>query len=240
MKHLFILFVGFASLLSSCRFIEGKRVRGNGELATDQRSVGSFNEVKSFGSFDIEVFTGNENTVKVEADENLLPYIETFIDGSTLKIETKSGYNLRPRVHIRVMVTAPNYTSIATNGSGNVNGQNKIVSSGDLDLKVNGSGNIDLEVEAESVNSQISGSGNISLRGTAKKAENSIHGSGNIRAGSLQTEDSKVEIAGSGDVQVFATSSLDVNIMGSGGVSYKGPASVNSHIAGSGSVKKID
>jgi hypothetical protein len=239
MKYLFVLFIGFASL-SACRYIDGKQVRGNGELTTDQRSVGSFDAVESFGSFNIEVSTGNDNTVKVEADENLLPYIETYTDGSTLKIKTKSGYSLRPRVRIRVIVAAPNFTSIVTNGSGNVNGQNKIVSSDDLNLEVNGSGNIDVDVEAESVESRISGSGNISLTGTAKKAENSIHGSGNIRAGNMQTEESKVEIAGSGDVQVHATSLLDVNIMGSGGVNYKGSATVNSRIAGSGSVKKID
>jgi hypothetical protein len=239
MKYLFVLVIGFVSF-TSCRFIEGKRVRGNGELSTDQRSVGSFNAVESFGSFDVEVSTANESTITVEADENLQQYIQTYVDGGTLKIKTKNGYSLRPRVHMRVIVTAPNFTSIVTNGSGNVNGQNKIVSSDDLKLEVNGSGNIDMEVEAEAVDSHIAGSGNISLRGTAKKAENSIHGSGNIRAGNLQTEENKVEIAGSGDVQVYATSSLDVNIMGSGGVNYKGSAAVNSHIAGSGSVKKID
>jgi hypothetical protein len=240
MKHLFILFIGFASIVSSCRFIEGKRVRGNGELTTDQRSVGSFDAVESFGSFDVEVSTADENIVKVEADENLQPYIETYIDGSTLKIKTKSGYSLRPRVRMKVIVAGPRFNSIVSNGSGNVNGQNRIVSPDELNLEVNGSGNIKMEVEADAVDAHIAGSGNISLAGTAKKGENSIHGSGDIRAGNLQTEESKVEIAGSGNVEVYATSSLDVNIMGSGGVHYKGSAAVNSHIAGSGSVKKID
>jgi hypothetical protein len=240
MKYLFVFFVSCAFLASSCRFMEGKRVRGNGELTTDQRAVGSFDQVESFGSFDVEVSTADQNMVKVEADENLLRYIETYIDGNTLKIKTKNGYSLRPRVRIKVMVYGPQFSSIVSNGSGNVNGQNRIISPDELNLEVNGSGNIRMQVEARSIDAKIAGSGNISLEGTAKKGENSIHGSGNIMAGNLQTEESEVEIAGSGSAEVYATSSLDVNIMGSGGVHYKGAASVNSHIAGSGSVKKID
>ena len=61
-----------------------------------------------------------------------------------------------------------------------------------------------------------------------------------IRAASLQAELSKVEIAGSGNVEVYATNKLDVNIMGSGEVKHRGSAQVNTSIHGSGSVKKID
>lgn len=239
MKHV-LLFIVSATLLYSCRYFDGERVRGNGQPSTDVRSVRSFDHVASFGSFDIELTTGNEQSVKVETDENLQEFIETYVDGNTLKIKTRDGYSIRPRGHTKIYVTSPNYSSAIANGSGNITGRNQIMSNGKLKLEVNGSGNIEMDVKAETVETHIAGSGNINVSGSAKEGENSIHGSGNIRAGDLQTEESSVEIAGSGDVQVYATSKLDVNIMGSGGVRYKGDASVSSHIAGSGSVSKIN
>ena len=67
-----------------------------------------------------------------------------------------------------------------------------------------------------------------------------MYGSGNIRAGNLVSEESEVEIAGSGNVEVNSSNSLDVHIMGSGEVKHRGSARVSTSIQGSGSVVRID
>ena len=215
-------------------------MRGNGNMETEQRSVSGFNGVSSFGSFDITVISGDTHSVSVEADENLLPYIETTVDDNRLKIRTRKGYNLRPRSDIRITVTAPSFRELSTHGSGSISGKNLIRSAESAKLQISGSGNISVDMEAPSVDAEIAGSGNISVSGETKEFSSSIHGSGDIRAGKLKTQESKVEIAGSGDVEVFASSKLDIRIMGSGGVKYRGDAQVNTNIAGSGSVTKLN
>jgi hypothetical protein len=239
MKYFLVLLLGI-SLVFSCRFIGGKRVRGNGNLETEQRSLSNFDGVVSHGSFDITVSTGDSHTVNVEADENLLEYIETEVDGGTLRIKTKRGFNLRPRSDIRITVTAPNFNELSSHGSGNIKGKNLLKATENAKLHLSGSGNIDVDIEAPAVDAEIAGSGNISVSGSAKEFSGTIHGSGDIRAVDMQSEQSKVEIAGSGNVEVFATNKLDIRIMGSGGVKYKGDAQVNTSIAGSGSVSKLN
>lgn len=218
----------------------GKRIKGNGELTTEQRSLPSFDRVSSHGSFDVVLTTGTGHEARVEVDENLLPYIITEVDGSTLSIRTKKNYSPRPTKHMRIYVTAPSFNSIGSYGSGNITGENLITAQEKVNLEVAGSGNISVNVNAPAVSANISGSGNIDVSGTAKEFRSSIQGSGNIHAGDMNTEKSKVQIAGSGSVEVSASNSLDVNIMGSGDVKYKGNATINSNIAGSGSVVKVN
>ena len=239
MKYFLILLLGIG-LFFSCRFIGGKRVKGNGNMETEQRSVSSFDGVVSRGSFDITVISGDVHSVKIEADENLLQYIETDIDGGNLEIGTRQGYNLRPRRDIRVTVTAPHFNELSSHGSGSIKGETAIKATEHAKLHLSGSGNIDVNINAPSVDAEIAGSGNISVAGTAKRFSSTIHGSGDIRAGQMQSEEGKVEIAGSGNVEVFASNKLDIRIMGSGGVKYRGDAQVNTNIAGSGSVSKVN
>jgi len=239
MKYILVLLLG-VGVVMSCRFVTGKRVRGNGNAQTEQRSVSSFEGVASFGAFDIVVKTGDAHSVEIEADENLLQYITTEVDGDVLEVSTRRGYNLRPRTKMTVTVTAPYYTELSSHGSGNIKGENLINSPKRVKVALYGSGNIHADMNAPAVKAEIAGSGNIFLTGAAKEFSSTIHGSGSIRAAQMQAETSDVQIAGSGDVEVFANNTLNVNIMGSGGVKYRGNAQINSKIAGSGSVTKLN
>lgn len=239
MKYLIVLFLG-VSLFFSCRYIGGKRVRGNGNITTEQRSLSGFDGVESYGSFDVFISTASEPSVKIEVDENLQSLIETSVEGNKLQIRTKKGYNLRPSRDVRIFVSGPLFGTIATHGSGNIISENSINSNNTVNLRIAGSGSIEVELNAQSLSAEIAGSGSLKIAGTAKEFKSAIYGSGDIKAGKLETEKSQVEIAGSGSVEVFANNKLDVKVMGSGDVRHRGGASVSSQIAGSGSVIKID
>ena len=239
MKKNFLFAFTVILLFSSCRFIAGKRVRGNGNVKTEQRSVGNFTGVASHGSFNVYVSSGQQS-VRIEAEENLLPYIETYIDGTTLHVETKENAWLRPSREVKIFVSSPDFTSIHSYGSGDIIGQSKITDSSKLELGVNGSADIKMDVDAPEINTEINGSGNIDLKGQTKSFKTEIHGSGDVRAMNLMSEDVRVKIYGSGNAEVFASVKLDVHVAGSGDVRYKGNAQTSSNIAGSGSVKKID
>lgn len=239
MNKLFVLlFVAFVSF-SSCRFVTGQRIRGNGNVRTETRSPGSFKSVASYGSFDVFVSSG-EQAVKIEAEENLLPYIETYVEGYTLHVGTKDNYWLRPGRKVKIFVSSPDYESIRSYGSGDIIGESKITNSSKLELGVNGSANIKMDIDAPEINTETNGSGDIFLKGETKSFEGEIHGSGNIKALDLRSGDATIKIYGSGDADVFVDGKLDVHVAGSGDINYKGNAQVSSSIAGSGRVKKIE
>lgn len=240
MRNFLLLLLSVSVLAASCRFVRGKRVRGDGNVKTETREHSGFKGVVQYGSFDLLVSSGATQSVKIEAEENILPYIETYMDGDVLTVNTKDGYWLDPKTQIRVYVTSPDYQVIKSNGAGNIIGENKITATGKLDLGVSGSADIRMDVDAPEIDADITGSGNLDLKGKTKIFTGSVSGSGEIRAMELMAEETKVRISGSGNADVYASVSLDVNVAGSGDVRYKGNAKVNSNIAGSGDVKKID
>ncbi len=239
MKLVYFILLPVLMVYSSCRYVNGQRIRGNGNVKTEERSPGTFKSVSSHGSFNLYVSSGNPS-VKVEAEDNLLPYIETYVDGSELKIREKDNYWLRPSREVKIFVSLPDFESIRSFGSGDILSESKISNTSHLDLEVDGSGNIKMEVDAPQIEAATKGSGDISLKGSAQSWEGEIMGSGSIKAADLHSGSASIKIYGSGNADVYADSKLDVHVAGSGDVNYKGNAQVSSSIAGSGRVKKID
>ncbi len=107
MTRIFLLFAVLAFTMQSCIYMGGKRVRGNGNIETEERSVSAFDEVEVHGSMDVHVSQGDTRPVRLEGDENLLQYIEIKQVGNKLKIGPRPGYNLRPSSKLKVYVTSP-------------------------------------------------------------------------------------------------------------------------------------
>lgn len=232
-----LLILGFT--LSSCYFVSGERIEGNGHITTENRNVSSSDKIKSAGSFDIEIVKGTTPSVKIEADENLMPYIITDNENGWLIVKPKRNYNLRPSKKIKITVTTNELNAASIAGSGDIFSSDKFNAPSSLDLGIAGSGNINLAVNTPKVHSEIAGNGNIILSGETKDAEIKIAGSGSYKASDLKAENALVNIAGSGDVTVFASTKLEIHIAGSGNVYYKGNPTLEQHIAGSGNIKQI-
>ena len=217
-----------------------RTVQGNDNLKSEDRDVSATSRIESAGSFDVTIVQGAPFAVKVEADENLLPYIVTEIRDGRLSIHPREHYNLRSSHRIRVTITTNKLTEAIIAGSGNINGEGKFTGGDDLTLKIAGSGSIMLNVNTPEITSKIAGSGDIELTGETKSANIEIAGDGNYKAENLMTETTEIHIAGSGDTRVFAENKLEIHIAGSGSVYYRGNATIEKHVAGSGDIKKID
>lgn len=239
MKKIILLLPAAMLMIVSCHYMGGKRVRGNGVVSKEQRSVTGFTGVETHGSIDLVVSQGPYK-IEVETDQNVLPYIETEVENGRLMIRFKDGIWLQHYNEARVYITAPTLHDFETHGSGNISSQGKIADSSGMTTRISGSGDISLEINAPKINTETHGSGNTSLSGETKDLSTMISGSGNVKATDLKAENVRVSVHGSGDTDVFAASSLDVTVSGSGDIRYKGNPKMSTEIHGSGSVKKID
>jgi hypothetical protein len=236
MKNL-IIFIAVSAFISSCNVIDGSAVTGNGNIRTEKRSTGNFNAVKSSGSIDIEVNSGDTYSVSVENDDNILQYVVTDVHDGTLDVHYKDGYSIIDD-HAKVYVIAPSLDRLSVSGSGDITSQGLLKNSRQFEMNVSGSGNIKAQVDAPVINISVSGSGNISGTGHTKDFTCSINGSGDVNCAGLESENATVKIAGSGNAHVFASVHLSATVVGSGDVYYRGnPSSPDIHTTGSGSVE---
>ncbi|MCF8373755.1 MAG: DUF2807 domain-containing protein [Bacteroidales bacterium] len=219
-------------LANSCEDPWFNCIRGNGDVSEELRNVGDFSAIDSEGDFEVFVSIGPTTDVVVEAESNLLDYIETDVRNGKLTIDTRRNRCLRNEEPMRIFITTPHLNDIELDGSGFIECEG-IVSSF-LNVDLNGSGDIRLGAEAEFIDADISGSGEIELWGTAHETEFKISGSGQIKSFDLISDKSFSTITGSGNIYVLAYDFLDVKITGSGNVYYKGNPGIHVNITGSG------
>jgi len=239
-------------LFSSCEDIWNRCVDGNGTRASETRDMEAFERIQVNGDFEVQIDTGRESSVVIEADENLLDLIVTHVSGGQLIIETRNNDCVRPSRPIEITVTTPSVNNIHLTGSGYVycyglktdelaislEGSGQVecyeteASSASVDLQ--GSGFIICSLYTENLAAQLEGSGEIKLTGESVNSDLKITGSGRIKADQVITDVCYAYISGSGRIDTRVNSVLDITIIGSGIVYYWGNPTVESYISGSG------
>jgi len=228
-------------LTSSCRMMGGKRVEGNGNIKTEERSVGAFSRVEVHGSIDVYVTQGELKPVRIEGDENLLQYIEVKQDGNKIEVRNRRGYNLDPSTDMKIYVTSPVFSDIDVSGACDIIGETKISNDDKIRLHVSGAGDIKMEVDVPRVTSDITGSGSVYLKGKTRDFSCDLSGAGKAHCFDLLAENAKIDISGAGNAEIYASIKLDAQVSGAGSVSYKGNATtVNQKVSGAGSVHKVE
>lgn len=233
------LTITLALLTVAISSAQWKRVKGNGNTVTVERSVGEYDRVALAGWFDVELVNGKEGELTLKGESNLLDYIKTEVKDGKLTIKQKKGINLKPsNWNEGILITVPveSVSSVSLSGSGDIVGKT-VLKSDNFKTSISGSGDISLEVEAKSLDASMSGSGDLRLSGKATDFEVSVSGSGDIRAYDLEADFVEAQVSGSADIKVTAKEMLKARVSGSGDISYKGnPKKIDTKSSGSGDI----
>ena len=242
MKRITYLFiVCFIALptLNSC--ITGKNIKGNSTIASKEIDISDYDAIvlQTNAKVIYKQMPSGIPLLQVSIDENLLSLLDISVSDRRLIISKKSNISVRPTQFIvHTNSTALNKVNIC--GSGNILLPQQ-VNTQQMEMSISGSGNIKADsLFCENLNLKISGSGYIELQGSANNAKFSINGSGKIRAFGFLSQEIKCSISGSGNIEVNAGKQIDTSISGSGNIKYKGnPETVNVLVSGSGNVQKV-
>ena len=235
------LLLALPFFLGACQGLGGKRVHGDGNVQSDDRSISAFKTLNLRLNADVFISTGDHAAVKLEGDDNLLKFIDVEQSGDEVTIREREGFNLIPSGDLKVYVTTPTLDRIEASGACNIESQDTITSNDGLDMRLSGAGNIKMDVDAPHVSAKLSGAGNITLKGQTKDVRLDLSGAGNAQCYDLLAENTDVTISGFGSAEVYASVKLSASVSGAGNVDYKGNATdVEQHVSGAGGVHKAD
>ncbi len=255
MKRLFPVFLialFFIPSLACGSFIPGYVV-GSGHIVSRSIAVSGFERVTLEGSGDVYIQQGQTESLSIEADDNVIPLLDTRVSGNELVLRIKPGYDVAPSQRITYHVTIKDLSGITTLGSGDffvgpVKSDHLAISipgSGDVDVEsltgdnlsidLDGSGSATFhDVDIKTSDTSINGSGDVELKGKASTQEVKVAGSGNYLADDLETDTANVSVVGSADITVWVNDQLKVKNTGSADVQYYGKPSVEESGVGSG------
>src|SRR5258708_14997973 len=135
----------------------------------ETRNVGTFTKIAFRVPGKLILKQGSPQSVVLEGDKETLSKIETDVDGNKLSIGREDRWHWmdwgsRDENRVTVYVTVKDIDGLSVSGSGDLVGDGKL-STNDLELKVSGSGSLDIEDDAKGgLDADVSGSGDINLK----------------------------------------------------------------------------
>ena len=213
-------------------------IQGSGTVVTEVRPVSDFNRVALTGIGKVIITQGEEESLTVEADDSLMPYIKTKVENGTLILgftdEVKNKH-IRASERIKFNLSVKDITGLDISGAGDVNAAS--LDTDRLEIVVGGAGDVSIRsLTAEELVVHLNGAGNVELAGQVAEQNIEINGFGAYRAAKLESQTAIVQVNGAGSATLWATDTLDVRIPGAGNVEYFGNPSVTQKISGIGTI----
>jgi hypothetical protein len=207
--------IAIAYAIASNSSSSSNTVQGSGVQATESRALPAFGSVDLAGSNNVLIRVGEEQSVQVYGDDNLMGRVTTNVDATTLVIGSKPG-SISTSSPMRVEVSMPSLRVLTLSGSG------MVIVSGVADRRFTVT---------------LSGSGVVRASGTTEQLDATVSGSGQAELGGVSASAVQAVVSGSGEVVVTAMESLDASVPGSGSIVYSGdPRDVTKSVTGSGEI----
>jgi hypothetical protein len=227
--------------LSSCITIKlnNKDLQGSGKVTTQDFQVSDFDRLSFSGIGNIIITQGDTESLKVEAESNVIERLEISSGGKKLKIGFKNNFfNIIPTKPVNFYLSVKDLREISMSGVGSIKCDN--LATDDLSIDSSGAGSVDMNLTTTVLEVALSGAGKVNLAGQTQSQSIDISGAGSYSAKEFTSKDCEVSISGLGRAIVNATDTLDVNMSGLGTVEYTGKPAVSQDISGGGSVKSIN
>lgn len=264
-KRIYLTLVGLVLICSlpACTGINGsagsQMVRGSGTAGAEDRNVSNISGVELGTPGTLDITIGSNESLRIEADDNLLQYIVTDVSGGRLVIKTRPGITLQPVRPIKYHLSVIHLNSLGISSSGDITVPElnsgafsiTISSSGNLSMKkldcsslrvnISSSGDTNIAaLNAKTLSVNISSSGNLDIAGGyVPKQTITISSSGEYRARDLPSENADVSLSSSGDATLRVSAVLSGRLSSSGNINYVGNPKVTVNISSSGRAKQI-
>lgn len=218
----FIVGALLALMVTSCNFdVAFGQIRGNGNVITQDMNISErFNEVTASNGWEVSLEKGSENSVIIEADENLLDVAKVYVEGGNLKISSEKG--ISSATSKKVYVTYAQTLTELNASSGASIKANEILKANDLEFDVSSGGTIRAEVAAKEVETEVSSGGVLRISGTTYRLDASGSSGGVSKLGNLKAEVAKADISSGGVMEIYVSKALKADASSGGVINYYG------------------
>ena len=213
-----------------------QQLRGNGNMKTQDRNVSGFEGINVGGGFTVELTQGNRESLRIEAEDNLLSNIKTEVRNGVLHIYNEDGVTTNKGM--KAYITIRELNSMDISGGVKVIGKSPFRSDA-LKMDLSGASNVKLDISTKELKADMSGASKIELAGKADDLNMNMSGASKVEAADFQAKNVKVEASGASKVKVYATESLDIEASGATSVYYKGSPRITAETSSAAKVSKL-
>lgn len=251
-KLTFLSWLPITLLLNGCSLVA---LQGSGNVVTETRSISAIEEVEICCGMNLVLTQGEQEQLILEAEDNVMPEIETIVDGRKLVVRFHSNFSLlRLRLHRPVIVRLQMKTvhRVAVSGGGSLeteqlnsdqfalefsggsHGQIGNLQTTSASLVTNGGGEVTIDrLTSDTLTVEINGGGHVTIgAGSAGAQQVQANGGSHYNAADVESKTARVEAGGGSEARLWVVEALHVQASGGSHVEYSGNPAVEQQITG--------
>jgi hypothetical protein len=221
-----LIVVSLACALPELPSISQESLTGSGNVVTREEAIFDFDKVDISHSFEVDIKQGENFSVVISIDDNLVEHLQVEKQGSTLKIGLKDSRGfLISNATMEAEVTMPELTGLDISGASRAT-ITGFESAENLILNISGSSSLAGDISTGNVSIDLSGSSEVSLSGSGQNLTIDVSGSSELDLSNFPVADAKIDASGASSVTVNSSGRLDVDASGASHVYYLGGPSM--------------
>ncbi len=190
-----LFFALFCLVFTSC---EKEWIRPSGELSREDYDIQDYDQIEIAGGIEADItFSDSNHGIEIEADDNILDFIEVKRTGSTLVIKLENNVCVKGSATMRAHITTDPLTNFKALGDSRINFNNKLITT-DFTVSLSGDSELRGSVECKRADLDAMGDSRIALASCLVDEEFACDLSGDSEFVGL-VEATEIDIQASGD-----------------------------------------
>ncbi len=236
MRKIVAIALAIPVLLAGC---STECIQDSGKHVVKDAVVKNFDQIKITGAIKLVMTQDSSYSVKIEADSNIINMVRTDVSSGELRVKLEDGmYCGSDSVVVRAGIGE--LKKLNTVGSVKVVGEGRIYAT-DVDLKLEGTSDVTLDLSASKLTTKIDGIGKLALTGQAGVHNLTTKGTASVHAFDFVAGIYDITIDGMGKANINVLNDLKIKTSGTSEVYYKGnPKNVDEKKSGATKLEKVN
>ena len=185
-------------------------------------------------------FSDTEESIEIEANDNLHKHIVVEKVGGVLKIGLEPNINVRGSATLNAYVTTKHISGYMASGASRFLVQS-LIDFDEVSIYLSGASTFSGELEVNKLYADLSGASALNMDGTTNIFDLEASGASVMRDYGFETKSLNADLSGASNIYVTVDEDIDVEASGASILHYKGSAVIkNQDISGASMVKKMD
>ena len=226
----------FISLLARlARGVFSGGIQGSGRVVTEELVMTGFDRVEVGNSFEVTISRAGLYDIIVEADDNLIRYLDVRKSAETLSIRLQSGISIR-NATLKVQVTLPELRSVSFSGASR--GRIQGFDTGQFGATLSGASYLSGDIVTGDTEISLSGASAVELTGTGPSLSLKASGASKADLEQFKVNTAAISLSGASAAGVTVLDVLEpVSLSGASRLTYAGNLVVRKlHTSGASTV----
>ena len=208
-----------------------ERVHLNNKTTTTSYNFSGYNTIEVSGDFVVSLnFSNSQESISLEANNNIMDKVDIYKDGNTLKLKLKHHWNWKGKLILKVDISTKGMINNFKLSGDAIVKVNDPIHTNSLELMLKGDSILDAEIKVNEVTVMAKSDSVVTLSGTVNKLEAQLSSDSLLKAKKLNIENADLDLSGDSEAWVNVSTSLSAVASGDSILRYAGNPDVKRSI----------